>query len=122
MQAQSASDAQAHLTDVIAAVGSAVEENHYKLDCQFDCHTMTRMQARFAGQADEAEEERALARSLLAEIENTSGPRRAVEAVLIAKRAALIADLRTVLASFKQANLQLYYREREEMLNLEALA
>ena len=121
LQAQSGIDAIGYLNDTIAALDVAIEANHCKLIPEFDCQVMLTLHERFVSQVDELNTELSMAHRLLAEIENTVGPRRAIDVVLSVKRDSLKAELLDALTKLKEANLQLHYCEREGMNNLEAL-
>ena len=121
-QKQAAEHAALHLEDTIEALGKELEQQYYKLNSTIDGYAADRLKVRFEAQIDALNEEAETAGTLAAQIENTAGPRRAIEAVVTLKLHELQEELVSVLAELRRQNLQLFYRDRDEADNLEALA
>lgn len=120
-QKQSAEHAIEHLQDSIEALGKELEQNYWKLDSALNGYAHDRLKVRFESQIEALGEEAQTARTLMARMENTAGPRRAIEAVATLKVSELEAELASIFTRLRKDNLQMFYRNRDEADNLEAL-
>ena len=128
-QEQSASHASQHLEDSIVAIDQLDRsmpmggyfESTISSGAQIDGHVAQGLVKRFEAQIEALQDEAERARQLLASIEPTAGPQRMTDVILAAKQEDIEAQLKAVIENLKAENLQMFYRERSEADNLEAL-